>query len=233
MMIRNIQVLAIAILISSIAMGYRSPRVCLSDGNTPLELVDPCVPWVYRDIMVGTHLTIIVDSNKSGKWGYGELSIWGTDRDYGVLAGRDCNEETLECPGSVLPAAGDEANVFEFEESDACGISFWINDGAVAGDWFIVDYNASKIGNCQVDFYDLDVNMTGPLCSMSFTHVPSRDFNKDHIVNFADFAVVGLYWGMTNCMDPNRCGKVDFDGDKIIDINDLRLFSEYWLERTD
>jgi hypothetical protein len=68
---------------------------------------------------------------------------------------------------------------------------------------------------------------------MSFTHVPSRDLNGDCIVNFMDFAVLGLYWGITNCTDPNGCGKVDFDGDKIIDINDFGLFSEYWLERTD
>jgi hypothetical protein len=232
-MVRSLQILLLMALMHSVAMGYRSARVCLSDGNTPLELADPCVPWVYRDIMVGTHLTIIVDSNEGGSWGYGELSIWGTDRDYGVLAGRDCNEETLECPGSLLPAAGDDANAYELCGDDVWGVSFWINQSAVAGDWFIVDYNATSIGNCQVAFYDWDVNDVEPLCEMSFTHVPSRDFNEDSIVNFSDFAVVGSYWGTINCTDPNSCGKVDFDGDQTIGISDLGAFVEYWLERTD
>jgi hypothetical protein len=89
------------------------------------------------------------------------------------------------------------------------------------------------VGTCRVAFFDGDVEWDNPLYRMAFTHVPTRDINQDHIVNFADFAVVGLYWHITNCTDPNGCGKVDFDGNKIIDINDLGLFSEYWLERTD
>jgi hypothetical protein len=67
---------------------------------------------------------------------------------------------------------------------------------------------------------------------MSFTHVPSRDFNEDNIVNFADFAVLGSYWGITDCTDPDGCGRVDFYNDDTIDINDLGLFVEFWLERT-
>jgi hypothetical protein len=47
-----------------------------------------------------------------------------------------------------------------------------------------------------------------------------------------DFAVLGSYWGITDCTDPNGCGKVNFDNDPNIDINDLWSFSEFWLERT-
>lgn len=233
MMIRNLQVLAIAILITSMAMGYRSVRVCLYDGNTPLELADPCVPWVYRDIMVGTHLTIVVDSNNDGLWEFGELSIWDANRNYGVLSGRDYNEITLNWEGSIFPAAGDNAIVQDIQDNDANRFIFYTDYDAVAGDWFIIDYNAISEGNCQVAFFDSYFSWDEPLYEMSFTHVPSRDFNEDSIVNFSDFAVVGLYWGMTNCTNPNGCGKVDFDGNQMININDLGLFVEYWLERTD
>jgi hypothetical protein len=233
MMIRNLHVLAIAILMSSVAMGYKSVRVCLSDGNTPLEFADPCVPWVYRDIMVGTHLTIIIDSNVGGMWVEGgELSIGGADRDYGVLSGRDYNETTRDWKGSRFPSAGDEARVFDWEDEFLSGFDLYGDEDAVAGDWFILDYNATSAGACQVTFYDYEMSWDDPLYEMSFTHVPSRDLNEDGIVNFTDFAVVGSYWGITGCTDPDGCKKVDFDDNGTVDINDLRMFVEYWLERT-
>ena len=50
----------------SVASVEISARVCLADGNTPFE---------YRDIMVGTKLTIIVDSNVAEDWG-GALKLF-------------------------------------------------------------------------------------------------------------------------------------------------------------
>ncbi|MCJ7729293.1 MAG: hypothetical protein MUO27_05395, partial [Sedimentisphaerales bacterium] len=76
-MIRNLQVLVLTALMHSVVVGAVkeniSTRVYFRDSNTPLELADPNVPWVYRDIMVGTRLTIIVDSNASGSWSGGLL----------------------------------------------------------------------------------------------------------------------------------------------------------------
>lgn len=229
---RGLQILMLASFICSVATAAKSTRVCLYDGNTPLDFADPNVPS-YLDIMVGTHLTIIVDSNEDGCWDYGELSIWGTDRNYGVLSGRDYNETTHNWEGSRFPAAGENAKAEDFQETPANGFRFTTENDAIAGDWFIIDYNATSVGTCQVAFFDGDVSWDEPLYRISFNQVPTRDFNQDHIVNFVDFAVVGLYWGMTDCNDPNGCGRVDFDGNKTIDINDLGQFCEYWLERTD
>ena len=63
---KNLVIVILTLVFSSIAAGEVSTRVCLSDANTPLELADPNIPFVYRDIMVGTKLTIIVDSNIAG-----------------------------------------------------------------------------------------------------------------------------------------------------------------------
>jgi hypothetical protein len=63
-------------------------QVYLADGNTPLELADPCIPFVYRPIMVGTRLTIIIDSNTGDYWN-GALTIWDANQNYGRLYGRD------------------------------------------------------------------------------------------------------------------------------------------------
>jgi hypothetical protein len=228
-MMRSLQILIITALTYSVAGGAVkeniSTRVFLRDSNTPIELADPCVPWVYRDIMVGTRLAIIVDSNASGSWS-GGLLIERPELAYGDLYCRG-----TDCEDSILPDAGDMASVDRDEEDTLAGYLLRVRGDAVAGDWFIIDYNAISVGNCKVGLYDDNWGMDS-WYEMSFTHVPSRDFNRDNTVNFADFAVLGSYWGITNCTNPNGCEKVDFDNDKTIDINDLGLFVEFWLERT-
>jgi hypothetical protein len=216
-------------------------RVCLGDGNTSLELADPCIPFVYRPIMVGTHLTIIINSDMDGSWeNGGELSIWDTNQNYGVLSGRDYNDETLDWQGSRFPVAGDMAVVWDFAETevvdglehDAKGFRLYGDDDAIAGDWFIIDYNAINVGFCSVNFYDRSVDEDKPLYKMSLTQVRTRDFNNDGIVNFEDFAVFGLNWRRTNCSEPEDCSGTDLDTDGHVDISDLMQFAEYWLEKT-
>ena len=216
-------------------------RVCLADGNTPLGLADPRIPFVYRPIMVGTHLTIIINSDANGNWDNGgELSIWDTNQNYGRLYGRDYNEETHDWKGSRFPASGDMAVVWDFaetetvdgQEHDANGFRFYGSDDAIAGDWFITDYNAIDTGSCSVIFYDRSVNWDNPLYQMSFTHVRTRDFNNDGIVNFEDFAVLGSNWQRTDCSEPENCSGTDLDADGDVSISDLWQFVEYWLEKT-
>ena len=215
-------------------------RVCLADGNTPLELADPCIPFVYRPIMVGTHLTIIINSDTDGSWDGGELTIWDANQNYGVLSGRDYNDETLDWKGSRFPAAGEMAAVWDFAENeevdgqmhDAKGFRMYGDDNAVVGDWFIIDYNAINVGFCSVIFYDRSVDWEHPLYKMYFTHVRTRDFNNDGIVNFEDFAVLGLNWQRTDCLEPENCSGTDLDADGYVGISDLMQFVEYWLEKT-
>ncbi len=206
-----------------------STRVCLADGSTLLELADPCIPFVYRPVMVGTHLTIIISSDSDGYWGGGETSIWDENRDYGILSGV-----------TQLPAAGEMAFFWHFEESeevdgqfhDANGFRFSGDEAAVAGDWFVIDYIATDVGFSSVVFYDWDVDFFNPLYQMSFTHVRTRDFNDDGIVNFADFAVLGSNWRRTDCVEPENCSGADLDADGFVDVTDLKLFAEYWLGKT-
>jgi hypothetical protein len=218
---------------ASAVVGEVSTRVCLSDGNTPLELADPCIPFVYRDVMVGTRLTIIVISDTDGYWPC-DLAVRGEDRDYGLLLGRDFNESSEHYDGSIFEnALGHEGYVYlwhdEFSEID--GFSYTGDPCAVAGDWLIFDYNATNVGGCNVELYEWF--SIDPTYELSFTHVRSRDFNKDTKVDFTDFAVLALYWQKVNCDDVNDCEGTDLDIDRDIDSNDLMLFVEYWLERTE
>lgn len=207
-------------------------RVCLADGNTPLGLADPCIPFVYRPIMVGTHLTIIVSSDTGGLMWTGGMYINDPYRDYGLLNGRDLNEATNDYEGSHFEAAGPTATVKGQQDSYESGFELSSDDYCVLGDWFVIDYNAIKVGDCNVWLYDYNFSYDDPNYVMSFTHVPTRDFNDDGIVNFEDFAVLGLNWRRTDCSEPENCSGTDLDADGHVGISDLMQFAEYWLEKT-
>ena len=207
---------------ASVAMGEVSTRVCLADGNTPLE---------YQDIMVGTRLTIIVSSDANGLWN-GGLFIKDPYRDYGVLWGRDYNSVTLDWEGSRFEAAGNGARVKDWQGNVMSGFDFYGDSGAVVGDWFIIDYNAINIGDCNVGFYDYSVSLDIPIYNIEFTHVRTRDFNNDTKVDFGDFAILASYWQKAGCSDPNWCEGTDLNTNGSVDANDLMLFVDYWLEKT-
>ena len=221
---------------SSIAAGQVSTRVCLADANTPLELVDPNVPFVYRDIMVGTKLTIIVDSNISGELdverGY-DLAIEGEYMDYGLLSARDYNFTIGDWQGSVLEAAGSLAHVYEWVEMGIQGFSLLSHSSSDPGGWFIIDYTATSIGICKVGFYDHNISWDDPVSELIFSHVRTRDFNQDTKVDFADLAVLALYWLETGCSVPDWCAGTDLNADGTVDRDDLMFFADYWLERTE
>ena len=231
---KTLTILALFLGMTSIAMGEVSTRVCLADGNTPLELADPNIPFVYRDIMVGTRLTIIVDSNDAGFW-EGGLFIAGIDIDRGVLSGRDYNDITLDWEGSRFKAVSDKARVFERRDDIQSGFDFYGHRSAATGDWFIIDYTATSVGYCNVGFYDYTIPgvIDSPVYEITFSHVRTRDFNNDAGVDFADFAVLASHWQETSCSDPSWCEGTDLNADGNIDCNDLTLFVDYWLESTE
>jgi hypothetical protein len=178
--------------------------------------------------MVGTELTIIVSSDTGGSW-TGDLAITEEDMNYGVLSARDFNVTTDDWEGSRFPEAGTGARVRNWEEAGIYGFQLLGHSSAVAGDWFIIDYNAIAVGDCNVGFYE-DFEL---VYELSFSHVRTRDFNNDTKVDFADFALFALYWQETDCIGPNWCEGADLDIDGSVDIYDLALFVDYWLEKTE
>ncbi|MHC4203298.1 MAG: dockerin type I domain-containing protein [Planctomycetota bacterium] len=238
---KNLATVIILLAFSSIAVGEVSTRVCLADANTPLELADPNIitdpnVFVYRDIMVGTKLTIIIDSNISGEFiveqGY-DLAIQGEYMKYGLLSARDYNDITGNWQGSVLEAASSFACVYEWVEMGIQGFNLQSDIESKPGDWFIIDYVATNIGECTVGFFDRNISWDEPVCELKFSHVLTRDFNQDTKVDVADLALFSLYWLQADCTDPDWCAGTDLNTDGIVDNDDLMLFTDFWLERTE
>lgn len=215
--------------IVAIAAGQITLEVCETDGETTFDCND--------DIMVGSRLTIIVSSDSNDYWS-GGLFIAGQDRAFGTLAGRDLDPNTRDWTGSRYENAGDFAKVTAWKDSSIWGFdlyTFYPVDGnsednsTVPGNWFIIDYEADKVGDYNVGFYDYSISWDDPNYFLSFSHSPTRDLNGDGKVNFIDFAIFASKWNATDCGDPNWCDGADLDRDSDVDYNDLGLFADYWL----
>lgn len=226
--------LVVMAILASNAWPAVTANVFLADEQTPLLLIDPNVPNVYRPIMVGTRLTIFISSDTAGGW-QGFLEIPRQDVGIGILAGRGYRDYGWlgRYEGSCLEAAGTFAGV-QFHESSR-GISFdlFADFDAIPGEWFVLDYYAEMLGKCDIGFYYYTKTMLDPLGVLSFTHVPSRDFDGDTIVNFVDFAFLASQWEQQAVVDPNMNGSPDLDDNGVVNIFDMALFSSYWLDRTD
>ncbi len=233
--------LALAVLAAAahVARGRVWTTVYRCDEATPLESVDPNDPAVYREIMVGTHLVIVVSSDTDRYW-TGSLRTSWEDAEYGVLSARGYVAKPPNYQDSCLEAAGERAVVLSYL---GMGVGYDLVSSAnlglpghdpVAGDWFVLDYHAHRVGFCDVLLYGYTVDSEVLIETLSFTHVPSRDFNGDAVVDFTDFALLSSRWQRKAELDPNSIDAgLDLDSDHQIDFDDLILFSEYWLDRTD
>ncbi len=220
---KKVTVLVLSLCMISAAFGEISANIRLPDGNT---LPEPA------EIMVGTTLSIVVDSNDTEYWS-GALALMDANTNYAVLYGRDCDD--ANCTNSYLPAAGWYALAEFWYESGVDGFNLYA--GLIyseVGDWFVIDYNAVEIGDCKVGFYTHDPPMDDIFNRyLEFTHVPTRDFNKNNIVDYGDLAIFASYWLHTGYSDPSQCEGTDLDADGDIDFYDYSMFAEYWFEELD
>lgn len=186
-----------------------------------------------RDIMAGTSLTIVVTIDSNDYWS-GGLFIADDNRFLGCLSGRDSDPNSRDLEDSYYSNAGDHASVLGWNDSDIWGYDLYGSDvNSLAGDWFVIDYEAIGAGEPNVLFYDYDVDWNEPVSSESFSQIKSLDYNDDEIVNILDFSCLCENWLANNCDDPNWCDGTDINEDGIVDSNDLVIFSNFWLWQPD
>ncbi len=215
-------------------LGEVSTRVCRPDMQTCLEYrVDPDSQKVrvYDDIMVGTHLMIVVSSDAATHWN-GALAIENEHRLTGLLTGRNYNPLTEDWEESRLPAASERARVYTWIQAGIAGFALEGHSRAVDGDWFIIDYTAIDEGPCRVKFYDWYASE--PLrWEFQFTHVPTRDFNLDTRVDFSDFAFLAYAAWESDAGGGPLTEMADLNADGVVDMEDTALFCQFWLETTE
>lgn len=181
-----------------------------------------------RNIMVGTELKLIVASDANDFWS-GGLFIVGGNRDLAILSGSGKDPNSRDYSDSHWDDAGPEALVTRWEDSVIEGFDLFSDSNCVPGDWFMIDYTALAPGDPNVGFYEYSVSWDDPNAFVTFYQVPIADFNTDGIVNFLDYSLLASCWLEDDCTDPNGCQKADLDMDGTVDVNDLLLFSDYWL----
>jgi hypothetical protein len=219
----------------------------MPDGITPFDS--------NEGVMVGTKLPIVVLSDSNDFWS-GGLFIEDQNRAYGLLEGRGCDPNRLlydpNRSGSVpklvqyfedfrdshSAIAGESARVTAWEDSSIQGFDLYtteINDSNfIAGEWFLIDYEAKETGDCNIAFYDYSISWTIPQQYIKLTNVPTRNLNYDpnQHVDFIDYTIFSSKWGDISCVEPNWCQGADLDRDGYVDYNDLGLFVDYWLWNT-
>jgi hypothetical protein len=241
--------LAVAGPLASTASARVWADVYLADEVTPLPLADPNVPDVYRDIMVGTRLTIFVSSDIARNW-EGKMWLSWEDEQQGIFSARGYSADSRNYEQSCLPAAGNQALVNMNFHDGGITIDLLTSWNATAGELFVLDYEGRAPGICNIGMFAIaardediaDIPTLWPgdpppfqedlIQVLSFHHVPSRDYDQDRLVNFVDFAMLANRWRVVGVGDPNTVPQIDLNGDDWIDARDIALFSEYWLERT-
>ena len=218
--------------------GQVSMKIYEADGVTPFD---------YRDIMVGTELTVVVESTSAMSW-CGGIFIAGQDRALGLLSGinRDPDIPALntctfndgqpfgepgDWTGSHLPAAGTGASVITYRDSFFWGFDLQSDNTAITGDWFVIDYSAIDVGSPVIGLYDYSISFFEPIETITITQIPTRDFDGNKKINYGDFSKIHHHWMATDC-DPNTdwCEQSDISRNGTVNLVDLDLFDDFWLE---
>ncbi len=250
-MIRALMSLILTGTLAATAVADVSVAVYRADEQTPLAPADPNTPGLYEDIMVGTRLSLFISSDVEGIWD-GDLWLSPEAASIGAISARGYNPEGKfrNHEGSCLKAAGRNPLVYVSAGFDGVTVSFLSAWDATAGEWFVLDYEAKAVGRCDIELHSISMSddvVIGPdpytegpppferhlIQTLTFNHVPTRDFDGNKIVDFVDFAMLASGFTGPRLADPNQGPSLDLNEDYQVDIFDVAAFSEYWLERTD
>lgn len=233
------------VLLSSVTLAEVGTTVYPSEPNMVLEPISDANGVItYAEIMVGTKLAIVVDSNQYGRW-HGGIFIEGPSLGYGFLTARDYNDVALDWEGSHYPEAG-ISRALVLDESDILreGFGLYADGSAVPGDWFVIDYVAAKPGPCTVYLCYYDYEYPWPpdpptppeeflIEELAFYNVATRDFDGNGAVGLSDCALLADCWIQPVLNGDSPCSQVDFNADAWVDFADLAIFAHFWLERTE
>ncbi len=230
----NCRIKKIYLLISFITI-LLSLVPCQAAATTEMYEFDANTPFDYRDIYVGTKLKVIVSSDSNGYWNGGGVFLEGANQDLGRFLPGEINDLTNDYSHARTEKAGSNAQVlatsFTLPFDANLGFDYYGSSDAVAGDWFILDYQATSPGTCTINVYDFEIDYWFPVDYIDIHQIPPDIYQEPNdIVNFRDYSLLTYHWGRADCNEPNYCGHADLNMDGLVDPNDMKYIMDHWLE---
>jgi hypothetical protein len=188
-------------------------------------------PLAVDQVMTGKRCALRIVSDANDLWS-GGLFLSGSDRELGILHGRNRDPNSRDWKGSRMEHAGPMAKVYAWKDSAISGFDFYTSEyDQSEGTWFVIDYEALDRGSCTIDYYNHSVSWTqaDPNISILIENIPNVDFYVDNVVDMKDFMILASYWLQEDCAEPDWCEQTDIDRDGIVDVNDIAEFATYWL----
>jgi hypothetical protein len=197
-----------------------------------IQPCDPCdlTPLAVNQVMTGKQCALRIVSDANDLWS-GGLFLSGSNRELGILQGRNRDPNSRDWKGCHLESAGSMAKVYAWNDSEISGFDFYTSEYEQReGTWFVIDYQALQAGHCTIGYYNHSCSWTqaDPNVSIVIENIPNVDFYVDNRVDMKDFMVLASYW-LQDCTAPDWCGQTDIDRNGIVDVNDITLFASYWL----
>jgi hypothetical protein len=127
---------------------------------------------------------------------------------------------------------GEEIGKSTFESLDAGEIRevayIWNMAGRTFSDEYIQVFALADDPNSIYEFDEK--NNTHSITVHQQLGCPKWDLDGDYRVNMEDFSILAGFWSHEGCSEPDWCSGIDFDHSGKIDILDVKMLAEHWLE---
>ena len=204
-------------------------NLCVQAVSYQIYEADEITPYDGSAIRVNTKLVFIIQSDSVEYWG-GGIFLSGNNRGLAQISARGWDPNTMDWGGSRFPAAGPMATVWEYRDSWLAGCDLYTDSIDIqSGEWFIIDYEATGIGDPNIGIYDYSVSWEEPIATTIITQIPSPDLNQDDVVNMFDFSDFSRKWLHTDCQSDEWCEGADLNIDGQVGVLDLMIFCDHWL----
>ncbi|MHC4109859.1 MAG: GLUG motif-containing protein [Planctomycetota bacterium] len=158
---------------------------------------------------------------------YASIEIEGVGNYTGGLVGYHIDGSYFSCfwnsdinPSLTGIGNGSDTNVISGSTANMQTKSTFINAG-----WDFVGETA----NGTYDIWDICEGTNYPKLVWQ---IPLSDFLCPDGVNFVDYSYFAEYWLHTNCAGSNNCHRTDINFSGTVDMADLEIFCQQWLQST-
>ncbi|MEN6309824.1 MAG: GLUG motif-containing protein [Anaerohalosphaeraceae bacterium] len=147
------------------------------------------------------------------------------------FAGKVISETIFASLGGLIGINSGECIGICFWDVQVCGLTSGVGEGSSEGILGKTTQQMQTLATFTNAGWDFD----RPVWMMCGQEYPKLVWNRPDIddsgrMDLADFAILAAYWQAADC---GFCGGADLTGDQSVDLFDLQVFAEQWLENND